>query len=147
MHTHEGVLTEIFRAGNCHREEQPRGDQLMEGGDTADSGHLLLSACIAHCWLPEGCCCCCCCPNIPLKNWNCALARAKRENARIKSESLDNNDMAVAVDDHEMHASVTRRLRSRGHRLILQLYCVLPQGGIRSRYDIMFPAALLVQTR
>ena len=73
---------------------KPRGDQLKKDGE---SGYLLLSACVAHCWLPDGCCCCCGCPNIPLKNWNCAVASAKRENARIKSESLDDNDMAVAV--------------------------------------------------
>ncbi len=69
----------------------------MEDGDGGDGGYLLLFACIAHCWPPDGCCCCCGCPNIPLKNWNCALASAKRENARIKSESLDDNDIAVAV--------------------------------------------------
>jgi hypothetical protein len=32
-----------------------------------------------------------------LKNWNCALVSAKRENARIKSERLDDNDMAVVM--------------------------------------------------
>jgi len=88
----------------------------MEDGDRGDSGYLLLFACIAHCSPPDGCCCCCGCPNIPLKNWNCALASAKRENARIKSESLDDNDIAVAVvmtmqcSKCTPTGSVTRRL-------------------------------------
>lgn len=99
-----GICTQIRVSWQRYSEQEtvierskPRGGQLIEGGDAGDSGYLLLSACVAHCWLPDGCCCCCGCPNIPLKNWNCAVVSAKRENARMKSESLDDNDMAVAV--------------------------------------------------
>jgi len=110
---------------------KPRGDQLMEDSDAGDSGCLLLSACMAHCWLPDGCCCCCGCPNIPLKNWNCALASAKRENARIKTESLDDNDMAVAVVNRNAAARWTvpwqRRLGSRDYGLIS---CVAPHASM-----------------
>lgn len=47
---------------------------------------------------PDGCCRYCGCPNIPLRILElCACDGEKETNARMRSESLDDNDMAVVT--------------------------------------------------